>query len=123
MVNNTHHGSHLSFRFLTSNVVKETASLGEDHNVDLEGLSESDDLQIVTIDACLGHCLHVLFIGSVNFFRSRSSGHGRRGQRAMVLAFWISTRAASRMDDEECLEAVGVVLHVLDCGITKLCVT
>ena len=101
MVNNTQHWSHLSFRFLTPNIVKETASFGEDHDVNLEGLSKSDDLQIVTIDACLGHCLHVLFVGSVNFFGSRSSGHGRSGQRAMVFAFWISTRAASRMDDEE----------------------
>lgn len=123
MVNNTQHWSHLSFRFLTPNVVKETASLGEDHDVDLEGLSKSDDLQVVTIDACLGHCLHVLFVGSVNFFRSRSSWHGRIGKRAMIFAFWVSTRAASRMNDEERLEAVGVVPHVLDCGITKLCVT
>ena len=99
MVDDTQHWGHLSFRFLTPNVVKETASLGENHDVHFEGMSKSGDFQIVTIDACLRHCLHVLFIGSVNFFGSRSSGHGRRGQRAVILAFWVSTSTASGIDD------------------------
>ena len=100
MVNNAQHGGHLSFRFLTPDVVKETSSLGEDHDIHFEGLSKSDDLQVVPVDACLGHCLHVLFVGSVNFFGSRSSGNGR-SKRAMIFAFRISTRAASRMDNKK----------------------
>lgn len=101
MVNNAQRWGHLSFRFLTPDVVKETSSLREDHDIHFEGLGKSNDLQIIPINAGLSHSLHVLFIGSVNFFGSRSSGDGRCGERAMVFAFWISTRAASRMDDEE----------------------
>ena len=122
MVDNTQQWDHLSFRFLTPDVVKAMASLGEDHDIHFECLGKSDDLQIVTIDTRLGHCLHVLFIGSVNLFRSRPSGHGRGRQRAVILAFRISTRTASGMDDKECFEAVGIVFHILDCSITKLCI-
>ena len=101
MVDNTQHWGYLSFRFLTSDVVKETTALGKYHDIHFEGVSKSNDFQIVTIDTCLGHCLHMLFIGSVNFFRSRSSGHGRRGPRAVVLAFWIPTRTTSGMYNKE----------------------
>lgn len=101
VVDDAQHWGRLPFRFLTPDVVKETPSLGEDHDIHFECLSKSDDLEIVPIDACLGHCLHVLFISSINFFRSWSSGDGRCGESAMVLAFWVSTRAASRMDDKE----------------------
>ena len=123
MMDNAQHWSYLSIRFLTPHIIKETASLGENHDVHFEGVSKSNDLQVVTIDACLGHCLHVLFVGSVNFFGSRSSGHGRRGQRAMVLSFGISTRTTSGVDDKERLEAVGIVFHVLNRGITNLGIT
>ena len=123
MVDNAQHWSCLSFRFLTPHIVKETASLRENHDVHFEGMSKSNDLQVVTIDACLGHCFHVLFVGSVHFFGSWSSGHGRRGQRAMVLSFWISTRATSGVDDKERLKAVGVVCHVFNRGITYLGIT
>ena len=123
MVDNAQHWSYLSFRFLTPHVVKETASLRENHDVHFESVSKSNDLQVVTIDACFSHCFHVLFVGSVNFFGSRSSGHGRRGQRAMVLSFWVSTRTTSRVDDKERLEAVGIVCHVLNRGITDLGIT
>ena len=123
MVDDAQHWSYLAFCFLTPNIVEETASLREDHDVHFEGVSKSNDLQVITIDACLSHCFHVLFVGSVNFFRSRCSGHGRRGQRAMILSFWISTRTTSRVDDKERLEAVGIVCHVLDSGITNLGIT
>ena len=123
MVDNAQHWSYLSFRFLTPHVVKETASLRENHDVHFEGVSKSNDLQIITIDARFGHCFHVLFVGSVNFFGSRSSGHGRRSQRAMVLSFWVSTRTTSGVDDKERLEAVGIVFHVLNRGITDLGIT
>lgn len=101
VVNDAQRRGRLSLCFLTPDVVKEASSLGEYHDVHIEGLSKSDDLQIVPIDACLGHCLHVLFVRGVDFFGSRSGSDGRSGERAMVLAFWVSTRAASRMDDKE----------------------
>ena len=41
----------------------------------------------------------------------------------MILSFWISTRATSGVDDKERLEAVGIVCHVLNRGITDLGVT
>ena len=123
MVDDAQRWSHLSLRFLTSDVVKETSSLGKDHDVHLEGLSKSNNLEIVTIDACLGHCLHVLFISSIDLFRCRSSGGGSSSERAVVFAFRVSTRATSRMDDKERFEAVGVVLHIFDSGITELRVT
>ena len=100
-MNNAQHWGHLSFHFVTPDVVKETSSLGEDHDVHFEGLSKSDNLQIVPIDACLGHCLHMLFVSGVDFFGCRSSGDGRSGEGAMVLAFRVSTGTASRMNDKE----------------------
>ena len=101
MMNNAQHWDHLSFHFLTPDIVEETSSLRKDHDIHFEGLSKSDDLQIVPIDACFGHCLHVLFISGVNLLGSRSSSDGRICERAMVLAFWVSTGATSGMDDKE----------------------
>ena len=98
-MNDAQHWRHLSLRLLTSNVVKEASSLREDHDVHLEGLCKSNNFQIVTVDACFGHCLHVLFVGSVDFFGCRSSGDGRSSERAVVLAFWISTSATAGMDN------------------------
>lgn len=101
MMYNAQRWGRLSFRFLAPHVVEKASSLREDHDIHFEGLSKSGDLQIVPIDTGLSHRLHVLFVSRVNFFGSGSSSNVRSGERAMIFAFWVSTRATSRMDDQE----------------------